>query len=177
MPSTAARNRQPSGWATMGTTERGVIGPSTLEANTWAHVAVTYDGTILRLYVNGTQVATQAQTGAITASTGALRLGGNAVWGEFFGGLIDDARIYNRALTPAEIVTDGTVGAPAAGDTTPRSRPTMIAAGGVGRVSLSWTASTDNNGVARYDVHRSTPPDSRPGRPRGSRRPRQLLHR
>ena len=148
-------NPQPSGWATMGTTERGVIGPSTLEANTWAHVAVTYDGTILRLYVNGAQVATQAQTGAITASTGALRLGGNAVWGEFFGGLIDDARIYNRALTPAEIVTDGAV--PVAGDTTPPSRPTnLTATGSQGMVQLAWAQSTDNNGVSGYDVHRST---------------------
>ena len=42
----------------------------------------------------------------MSASTGALRIGGNDTWGEWFGGLIDDLRIYNRALTPAEVQTD-----------------------------------------------------------------------
>jgi hypothetical protein len=32
-----------------------------------------------------------------------LQIGGNTVWGEYFAGLIDDVRIYNRALTAAEI--------------------------------------------------------------------------
>ena len=39
-------------------------------------------------------------------STGPLRIGGNAVWREWFAGLIDEVRVYNRALTPAEIATD-----------------------------------------------------------------------
>jgi len=40
------------------------------------------------------------------SSTGALRIGGNNVWGEYFQGLVDEVRIYNRALSPAEIQTD-----------------------------------------------------------------------
>ena len=39
-------------------------------------------------------------------STGDLRIGGNNVWGEFFSGLIDEVRVYNRALSPTEIQTD-----------------------------------------------------------------------
>jgi hypothetical protein len=74
--------------------------------NVWSHLAVTYDGATLRLYVNGTQVATRAQTGAITSSTNPLRIGGNAVWGEYFNGVIDEVRVYNRALSAAEITTD-----------------------------------------------------------------------
>jgi Concanavalin A-like lectin/glucanases superfamily len=35
-------------------------------------------------------------------------MGGNSVWGEWFGGLIDDVRIYNRALSAGEIATDMT---------------------------------------------------------------------
>ena len=50
--------------------------------------------------MNGTQVATLAATGSIATSTGALKLGGNAIWGEWFSGLIDEVRVYNRALTP-----------------------------------------------------------------------------
>jgi hypothetical protein len=58
------------------------------------------------LFVNGTQVSSQTMAGSITASTGALRIGGNTVWGEYFAGLIDEVRIYNRALTAAELTTD-----------------------------------------------------------------------
>jgi hypothetical protein len=39
-------------------------------------------------------------------STGALRIGGNNVWGEYFSGLIDEVRVYNRALSEAEIQSD-----------------------------------------------------------------------
>jgi hypothetical protein len=40
-------------------------------------------------------------------SNGAIRIGGNASsTGEFFQGLIDEVRVYNRALSAAEIVTD-----------------------------------------------------------------------
>jgi hypothetical protein len=75
-------------------------------ANVWTHVAGTYDGTTLRLYINGVQVASVNRTGPIATSTGPLRIGGNSLWGEFFQGRIDEVRVYNRALTPAEIQTD-----------------------------------------------------------------------
>jgi concanavalin A-like lectin/glucanase superfamily protein len=42
----------------------------------------------------------------ITTSGGALRIGGNSIRGEYFRGLIDDVRIYNRALSAAEIQAD-----------------------------------------------------------------------
>jgi hypothetical protein len=42
-------------------------------------------------------------SGAIAPSTGSLRIGGNSLWGEYFQGCIDEVRIYNRALTPADI--------------------------------------------------------------------------
>ena len=35
-----------------------------------------------------------------------LRIGGNSVWGEWFAGLIDEVRVYNRALSAAEIQQD-----------------------------------------------------------------------
>ena len=62
-------------------------------------MALTYDGASLRLYVNGTQVATRAAAGAIQASANPLWIGGNQPYGEYFRGLIDEARVYNRALT------------------------------------------------------------------------------
>jgi hypothetical protein len=88
--------------------DRGVSGTAGVALDTWTHLASTYDGATLRLYVNGTQVATRAITGSIRASTGALRIGGNNVWGEWFAGLIDEVRLYNRALTATELQADMT---------------------------------------------------------------------
>jgi Concanavalin A-like lectin/glucanases superfamily len=79
-----------------------------LALNTWTHIATTYDGTSQRLYINGVLVATKAQTGTIAAGNQPLRIGGNNVSGEFFQGLIDEVRVYNRALSAAEITTDMT---------------------------------------------------------------------
>ena len=81
-------------------------GTSQLPLNTWTHLAATYDGTTLRIFVNGVQVGTRAVSGALLTSTGALRLGGNSIWGEYFQGRLDDIRIYNRALSAAEIQAD-----------------------------------------------------------------------
>ncbi|MEU6719458.1 LamG-like jellyroll fold domain-containing protein [Nonomuraea sp. NPDC046802] len=87
-------------------TDQGLLGTATLPLNTWTHVTATYDGTTLRLYTNGTQVAQRAASGVIRADAQPLRIGGSSLWGEYFAGLIDDVRVYNRALTPAEIQND-----------------------------------------------------------------------
>ena len=78
-------------------------GLASLTSAAWSHLATTYDGATLRLYVNGTQVGTRAISGAITTTSNPLRIGGNVPWGEYFSGLIDDVKINNRALTAAEI--------------------------------------------------------------------------
>ena len=44
-------------------------------------------------------MATQAAVGDMPNSTGALRIGGNNIWSEWFDGLIDEVRVYGRALT------------------------------------------------------------------------------
>jgi len=86
--------------------ERGVGGSWALRRNGWSYFAGTYDGVTLKIYVDGTLVSSQAVAGAIRTSTGPVRIGGNSVWGEYFQGRIDEVRIYNRALSPAEIQTD-----------------------------------------------------------------------
>ena len=88
------------------TAEFDTRGTAAVAQSTWTHLAVTYDGSNLRLYVNGTQVSVKAVIGAMGASTGPLKIGGNAIWGEWFSGLIDEVRIYNRALAATEIQTD-----------------------------------------------------------------------
>jgi hypothetical protein len=81
-------------------------GGTRLVAGTWTHLATTYDGAIQRLFVNGVQVATRAQTGAIGTTTNALRIGGSVTMGQYFDGRIDEVRVYSRALSAAEIQTD-----------------------------------------------------------------------
>src|SRR5262245_43796922 len=96
---------KPSGWIRR-SADVGATGRSAIALNTWVHLATTYDGTRLLTYVNGAQVASTSVTGSIVTSTQPLRIGGNAIWGEFFSGKIDELRIYNRALTAAQIQTD-----------------------------------------------------------------------
>jgi Concanavalin A-like lectin/glucanases superfamily len=84
----------------------GLRGPAALPLNTWSHLASTWDGLTLRLYVNGTQVASSPLAGTAVTSNSPLRIGGTVVWPEWFNGVIDDVRVYNRALSAAEIASD-----------------------------------------------------------------------
>ena len=73
----------------------------------WMHVVATFDGTTLRMYVNGTlenSISAAGQTifaNDASLSIGAQPSGGSAI--RYFMGAIDDARIYNRALSDLEI--------------------------------------------------------------------------
>jgi hypothetical protein len=102
----ASDTNVPMGIVFTGGAERKAKGTTALALNTWTHLALTYDGTTLRLYVNGTQTASLATTGTMPNSSGALRIGGNGVWSEWFAGKIDEVRVYNKALTAAEIQAD-----------------------------------------------------------------------
>ena len=88
--------------------EVAVGGNGQIPPNQWTHLATTYDGQYQSLYVNGVLVNVMPQTGVLATSTGALRIGGNSLWGNFFQGYIDEVRIYNRALTNAQIISDST---------------------------------------------------------------------
>ena len=94
----------PNSTLSIGSYDRQLTVGSHLPSNAWTHLAATYDGTTQRLYVNGVQVGSRAQTGTLDVSANPLRIGGNTVWAnEYFQGLIDEVRIYNRALSQAEI--------------------------------------------------------------------------
>ena len=77
--------------------------------STWSHLAATYDGASQKLFLNGVLVASRIQANLIGVSTGPLRIGGDSVWGEYFNGLIDEVRVYSRALSAGEIQSDMTM--------------------------------------------------------------------
>ena len=72
-----------------------------LTDGTWHRVGFTWDGTDRRLYVDDLLVAEDADV-ALGASDGGLNIGcgKNMTPTTFFTGLIDDVRIYNRAVKP-----------------------------------------------------------------------------
>ncbi|HEY6503024.1 MAG TPA: Ig-like domain-containing protein [Chitinophagaceae bacterium] len=145
---TNVNNQRPNSRIRIGSNNRTVTGTTKLTLNTWTHIASTYDGTTMRLYINGVQVSTFATTGNITVTTDPLRIGGTtALTAQYFAGLIDEVRIYNRALTQAEIQTD--MNTPIAPDVTnPVVTITTPAAGDVsGTINVSANAS-DNIGVS-----------------------------
>jgi hypothetical protein len=67
----------------------------------WHRVGLSWDGTNRILYVDGVEVARDAQS-ALTPSTGALYIGAGSTVAaaSFWNGLIDDVRIYDRAVKP-----------------------------------------------------------------------------
>ncbi len=100
-------------------------GGTRLQKNVWTHIAVTYDGAILRLYQNGDLVSAMNLPGTIDSSAGNLIIGGSTVLSSrFFPGRIDEVRIYNRALDASEIQTDMQTPVSALPSPTPTNFPT-----------------------------------------------------
>lgn len=85
-----------------------VTGPSgNGDLNSWVHVAGTYDGSRIRIYRNGAEIASAALTGTIPTEATPLFLGagdnGNTGIGEYLNAAMDDVRLYDRALSASEI--------------------------------------------------------------------------
>jgi prepilin-type N-terminal cleavage/methylation domain-containing protein len=79
-------------------------GITSFDANKWYHVVGTYNGTDIKLYVDGSLDAVTPRTGTLSSLTGNYFIGrdeGGAA--RYFSGLIDEVRVYNRALTSAQI--------------------------------------------------------------------------
>ena len=69
----------------------------------WTHIAGTYDGSMMRLYINGEMVQTREAKGPINKNDHAVYIGARNEFGYFFDGNIDDLRIYNRPLNDEEV--------------------------------------------------------------------------
>jgi PKD repeat protein len=129
----------------------GAQGSSVVPLNQWSFLAATYDGSTLRMYINGNLVGRRAIRGSITSTSNPLTLGGD--WdGEMFTGLIDNVRIYNGALSQSAIQADMStaVGGQPAGPPSANAGPNESgpegstisfsgsATGGSGALNYSW---------------------------------------
>ena len=72
--------------------------------NVWTHVILTYDGSEIVFWVNGIKQTPVAATGAMSSSTANKWIGLGQSSGVYnFNGIIDEVRLYNRALSASEV--------------------------------------------------------------------------
>src|SRR5581483_4404642 len=139
------------------------FGNTTLATQTWYYITGVYDAAAqtMHVYVNGL-FDDGALDGTVTASqrnSGQRVLIGKRPAGvtiSEFSGIIDGVRIYNRALSQAEVQADMAATGGSA-DIAPPSSPANLVgtATSTSQINLTWTASTDNVGVVGYRINRN----------------------
>src|SRR6185436_20171207 len=88
-----------------GVDHRTVHSKSVIPINQWTHIAGTWDGAIMKLFINGIQqTETVEVTPPVNSGNGPTRIGslGDNIY--HFAGLIDEVEIFSRALSTEEIV-------------------------------------------------------------------------
>ena len=147
---------KPSGNVNVGA-ELDARAASELPLNAWTHLAVTYDGSALKLFMNGKEVGSRAVSGSLATSAGALRLGGNGVWDEWFDGVIDEVRVYSRPLTAKQVRKDMTSAIRVQADTEAPAAPASLSTTDATTTSISvaWPPAADDVGVAGYGLYRN----------------------
>ena len=133
---------------------RVALAGTTLPFNQWSYLAITFDGAQVRTYVNGTLVNTQALSATITARGNPMNIGADASTAQFYKGMLDDLRIYNRVLTQAQVQSDMTtpVGGPAVGS--PQVLIDFPASGAqVGGIVNVTADASDDTGVASVQFY------------------------
>lgn len=129
-----------------GTANAGAFAPSPIPVTGWNHIAATWDGATIRLYVNGVQVATGSLAGSMASGTATgIGIGYNPAYsGDFVNGLMAECAVYGSALTAAQIAGHYTAG-PAATGTPVRVR---MALGTIAGVTYNRWYTWQRNGLA-----------------------------
>ena len=80
------------------------LNSSTISANQWIHIVALRDGSNARFYLNGVEDTSKAYSFTPTDKGHTLKLGDlNAIAANYFNGIFDEVRIYNRALSAEEV--------------------------------------------------------------------------
>ncbi|OGG01585.1 hypothetical protein A2Z33_04555 [Candidatus Gottesmanbacteria bacterium RBG_16_52_11] len=87
------------------TTNTAGASAQALSLNTWQHVLCTYDGTTIKVYVNGNQTDSWIQGGSITAASSALHIAQNSSSAQRFEGQLDEMMVFTYPLTAIQVKT------------------------------------------------------------------------
>jgi O-glycosyl hydrolase len=104
-----------------GATETGTPDINVTLLNTWVHVVGTYDGQNIKIYINGVLKGQTPKTGAIPLKTTKVLIGSNPSSNRSFNGTIDDVKVWNKALTASEVLSEYGGAIQACSDGTPYS--------------------------------------------------------
>jgi hypothetical protein len=84
----------------------GAVSDSSIPLETWSHVAATWNGAIATVYINGKADGASVDIGGpIIDANNQSTIGYRADYQHVFHGVIDDLRVYDRALSPEEIAS------------------------------------------------------------------------
>ena len=101
-------------------------GPGLIQSGHFQHIALSYNGSVAALYINGTKVAFQTLGSFVPRTSADLYLGFRpvSIGGGAFAGVLDEFTLYKRALSDSEIAT--IVGASSGGKCPPSTPPPTI---------------------------------------------------
>jgi hypothetical protein len=97
-----ANNKVQFALNTGGATPKKLNSATALSANTWYHIAATYDGSTMKIYINGTLDASMSATGTIAAN-GTFQISRSWDANRGFNGQFDEMRVWKSALAQSAI--------------------------------------------------------------------------
>jgi hypothetical protein len=145
-----------------GSTITFIASAGTVQTGVWTHTAMTYDGSFINLYKDGELVDTTPKSGELnTDPTVAALIGSNPGGYGDFDGLIDDVSIWNRSLSPAEILELNSSGTPVSCNSTNATNATnlnqtavqMLTSANSGNIDFRFTYPLSaSKGMARTEI-------------------------
>ena len=107
----------------------GALGPSSIPTGTNPHLAMTYNGTTLRVYVNGVEAASGSTATGTLQDSGSqpVTMAANAVPGAYYNGRLDEVAIYGTELSAATLLAHYNEGASGTSDGAGSYTQTLLA--------------------------------------------------
>ncbi len=85
-------------------TPQDLVGSTIVDDNGWHHIVAVFTGSVKQLYVDGVLIGSTSYAQTVANNNLNLRMGMNQEFvSAFYGGALDEIRVYGRALTTAEV--------------------------------------------------------------------------
>jgi hypothetical protein len=120
-----------------------LTGPSSAgDQGAWVHLAAVYDGSSMILYRNGEEMARRSHSGTLPGQDSPFIVGGgdngSAGTGEYVDAVLDDVRVYHRALSATEVQALAAQGSAAVASASPASASTTSSPAGSSSAGSAW---------------------------------------